>query len=73
MTEDGGRVTARPTVLRDRSTWLTYVQVGLFGYFLLAIGLLAQSYPETAYKILSFVSIGYVTILFTVLPFFLYR
>ena len=42
-------------------------------YFLLAIGLLAQSYPETAYKILSFVSIGYVTILFTVLPFFLYR
>lgn len=38
MTEDGGLVMARPTVLRDRSTWLTYVQVGLFGYFLYAFG-----------------------------------
>lgn len=28
----------RPTVLRDRATWITYVQVGLFGYYLYAFG-----------------------------------
>ncbi|MFN8147693.1 MAG: MFS transporter [Candidatus Nanopelagicales bacterium] len=28
----------RHTVLRDRSTWITYVQVGLFGYFLYSFG-----------------------------------
>ncbi len=40
MTSDGGRVAApvRHAVLRDRSTWITYVQVGLFGYFLYSFG-----------------------------------
>ncbi|MFN8157281.1 MAG: MFS transporter [Candidatus Nanopelagicales bacterium] len=40
MTTDGGRAAApeRHAVLRDRSTWITYVQVGLFGYFLYSFG-----------------------------------
>ena len=40
MTSDGGGAAAptRHAVLRDRSTWTTYVQVGLFGYFLYAFG-----------------------------------
>lgn len=40
MTSDGGRAAApvRHAVLRDRSTWITYVQVGLFGYFLYSFG-----------------------------------
>ncbi len=42
MTADGaGGASTTPTrhaVLRDRSTWLTYVQVGLFGYFLYSFG-----------------------------------
>ena len=27
-----------PAVVRDRTTWLTYVHIGLFGYFLYAFG-----------------------------------
>ena len=38
MTQDGGVGVSRATVRRDRATWLTYVQVGLFGYFLYAFG-----------------------------------
>jgi fucose permease len=40
VTSDGGRAAApaRHAVLRDRSTWITYVQVGLFGYFLYSFG-----------------------------------
>ena len=38
MTKDGGIGVSRPTVQRDRTTWLAYVQVGLFGYFLYAFG-----------------------------------
>lgn len=40
MTSDGSRAVSptRHAVLRDRSTWITYVQVGLFGYFLYSFG-----------------------------------
>jgi fucose permease len=38
VTQDGGVGVSRATVRRDRATWLVYVQVGLFGYFLYAFG-----------------------------------
>jgi len=40
VTSDGSRAVSptRHAVLRDRSTWITYVQVGLFGYFLYSFG-----------------------------------
>lgn len=38
MTQGPVRAPARPSVVRDRPTWLSYVQMGLFGYFLYAFG-----------------------------------
>ena len=38
MTERPTRAASRPSVVRDRATWLSYVQMGLFGYFLYAFG-----------------------------------
>jgi MFS family permease len=38
VTEAAARSTAPSQVVRDRTTWLAYVQVGLFGYYLYAFG-----------------------------------
>jgi len=38
VTERPTRAASRPSVVRDRATWLSYVQMGLFGYFLYAFG-----------------------------------
>lgn len=38
MSDAGRRGVAPRAVRRDRTTWLAYVQVGLFGYFLYAFG-----------------------------------
>jgi len=38
VTSGGGVGVSRATVRRDRATWLVYLQVGLFGYFLYAFG-----------------------------------
>ncbi len=38
MTGVPARMRATPSVVRDRTTWLAYVQIGLFGYFLYAFG-----------------------------------
>ena len=38
MTDKAIRPAVRPSVVRDRATWLAYVHIGLFGYFLYAFG-----------------------------------
>jgi fucose permease len=38
VTSDGGTAPVRTAVRRDRSTWLTYAQVGLFGFYLYSFG-----------------------------------
>jgi hypothetical protein len=38
VSDAGRRGVAPRAVRRDRTTWLAYVQVGLFGYFLYAFG-----------------------------------
>jgi len=38
MTDVPARSALAPTVVRDRATWLAYVHIGLFGFFLYAFG-----------------------------------
>jgi fucose permease len=38
VTAGPARTTSTPSVVRDRTTWLAYVHIGLFGYFLYAFG-----------------------------------
>lgn len=38
MTSPAPLAAARPSVVRDRATWLAYVHIGLFGFFLYAFG-----------------------------------
>jgi len=38
MTDAPVRTSVTPPIVRDRTTWLAYVQIGLFGYFLYAFG-----------------------------------
>ncbi len=38
MTDKATRPLSQPSVVRDRATWLAYIHIGLFGYFLYAFG-----------------------------------